>query len=120
MAKKILIVDDSAFMRKMLKNILGKSGYTDVIECSDGDEAVKKFKSEKPALVLLDIIMEKKDGIEALKEIKAGNKNAKIVMVSAVGQEQMVKEALNLGAEDFIVKPFNSSKVEQTVKAVLG
>jgi len=120
MMAKILIADDSAFMRKILMNILNKAGYSEVIEATNGEETVDKYKSEKPALILLDIIMEKKDGIEVLKEIKASDKNVKIVMVSAVGQEQMVKEALNFGAEDFVVKPFNASKVEQTVKKVLG
>lgn len=117
--KKILIADDSTFMRKILINILTKAGYKNIIEVSDGDEAVIKYKIEKPALVLLDIIMEKKDGIEALREIMASDKNAKVVMVSAVGQEQMVKEAMELGAEDFIVKPFNASKVEETIKKIL-
>lgn len=119
MAKKILVVDDSTFMRKILMNILTKMGYTDIIEASDGDEAVQKYKVEKPALVLLDIIMEKKDGIEVLREVMASDKKAKIVMVSAVGQEQMVKEAMDIGAADFIVKPFNASKVEETVKKLL-
>ncbi len=117
---KVLVADDSAFMRKILKNILVKAGHTDVVETADGEETVKKYNSEKPDLVLLDIIMEKKDGIEALKEIKAKDKGAKVVMVSAVGQEQMVKEAMELGANDFIVKPFDSSKVADTVKKVLG
>ena len=117
---KILIADDSAFMRKILKNILAKSGHSEVVEAVDGDEAIAKFKAEKPDLVLLDIIMEKKDGIEVLKQIKASNPKSKVAMVSAVGQEQMVKEALKFGAEDFIVKPFNSSKVEQTVQKILG
>ena len=119
MGKKILIADDSAFMRKILVNILSKLGYKEVIEVEDGDGAVTKYKSERPALVLLDIIMEKKDGIEALREIMASDKKAKVVMVSTVGQEQMVKEAMELGAENFIVKPFNASKVEEIVKKLL-
>ncbi len=119
MGKKILIVDDSTFMRKILINILLKMGYTEIIEAEDGNVAVTKYKAEKPALVLLDIIMENKDGIEALREIMASDKKAKVVMVSAVGQEQMVKEAMDLGAEDFIVKPFNASKVEETVRKIL-
>ena len=117
---KVLIADDSTFMRKILKNILTKSGHTEQLEAENGEEAVAAYKKDKPALVLLDIIMEKKDGIETLKEIKAADKNSKIIMVSAVGQEQMVKEAMELGASDFIVKPFNSKKVEETIKKVLG
>jgi len=117
---KVLIADDSAFMRKILINTLKKIGHTDIVEASDGEESVNKFKTDKPDLVLLDIIMEKKDGIEVLKEVKTANKDAKVIMVSAVGQEQMVKEAMSLGANDFIVKPFNSAKVEETIKKVLG
>lgn len=117
---KILIVDDSTFMRKILLNILAKEGHKDVLEAVDGDEGVKTYKAKKPDLVLLDIIMDKKDGIQALKEIMAANRHAKVVMVSAVGQEQMVKEALRLGAHDFIVKPFDAKKVAQSVKEALG
>ena len=117
---KILLADDSAFMRKILTNILTKEGYKDIIETEDDAAAVEKYKSEKPALVLLDIIMEKKDGIQALKEIMASDKKAKVVMVSAVGQEQMVKDAIKSGAHDFIVKPFDSKKVVDTVKKILG
>lgn len=117
---KILLADDSAFMRKILINILNKEGHKDIIETENGEEAVAKFKKEKPDLVLLDIIMEKKDGIEALKDIMKADKDAKVVMVSAVGQEQMVKEAVTAGAQDFIVKPFNAEKVVETVKKMLG
>ena len=116
---KVLIVDDSAFMRKILKNILVKAGYADVVEATNGQEAVAACTKDKPDLVLLDIIMEKKDGIEALKEIKVVNGAAKVVMVSAVGQEKMVKEAMDLGADDFIVKPFDGTKVTETVKKIL-
>jgi two-component system, chemotaxis family, chemotaxis protein CheY len=116
---KILVVDDSAFMRKVLKNILTKGGYTDLIEATNGEEGVSKFKTDKPALVLLDIIMEKKDGISALKDIIKVNKAANVIMVSAVGQEQMVKEAIASGAKDFIVKPFEAAKVIQSVKKLI-
>ncbi len=117
---KILIGDDSAFMRKILKNILAKEGYTDISEASNGEEVIEKFIKEKPDVVLLDIIMEKKDGIETLKEIIKLDKNAKVIMVSAVGQEQMVKEAITIGAEDYIVKPFTPSKVVSSIKKCLG
>jgi len=117
---KILMADDSSFMRSILTNILKKENYTDLVEAVNGDEAVSKFKSEKPDLVLLDIIMEKKDGIEVLKEIKEIDPSSKVVMVSAVGQEQMVEEAMKLGAENFIVKPFDSNKVIETIKEIFG
>lgn len=116
---KILIADDSTFMRKILINILQKEGYKEVFEAKDGEEAIAKFKSEKPDLVLLDIIMEKKDGIEALKDIMKADRKAKVIMISAVGQEQMIKEALKLGAKDYIVKPFDAKKVADSVKKIL-
>lgn len=116
---KILMADDSAFMRKILKGILAKEKQTNIIEASNGQEAVDKFKLEKPDLVLLDIVMEKKDGIEALKEIMGINNSTKVIMVSAVGQEAMVKEAMMLGASGYIVKPFNAKKVSEEVKKLL-
>ncbi len=115
-----MVVDDSTFMRKILIKVLGEMGHKEIVEASDGAQAVEKYSSENPDLVLLDIIMEKKDGIQVLKEIKAKNPDAKIVMVSAVGQEQMVKEALSSGALDFLVKPFDNEKVKATVTKALG
>ena len=117
---KILIVDDSTFMRKILIKICNEMGHKEIIEAADGAEAMQKFDSDKPDLILLDIIMEKKDRIEVLKEIMGKDKNAKIVMVSAVGQEQMVQEALKSGALDFIVKPFDNAAVKEKIKKVLG
>ena len=117
---KVLIVDDSAFMRKILSNIISKETNLDIIEAIDGEEAITAYKSKKPEIVLLDIIMENKDGIEALKEIIKIDKKAKVIMVSAVGQEQMVREALKCGARDFIVKPFDSKKVADTIKKMMA
>ena len=117
---KVLVVDDSTFMRKILIKVLEEMGHKEIVEASNGAEAVEKYKVNKADLVLLDIIMEKKDGIQALKEIKEVDKAAKVIMVSAVGQEQMVKEAMANGAEDFIVKPFDNAKVKETVTKVLG
>ena len=112
---KVMIADDSAFMRKVLKSILAKEGYDEIVESTNGQETVEMYRKEKPDLVLLDIIMEKKDGLTALKEMKKINPKSKIIMVTAVGQDAMVKEAMDHGAQDFIVKPF---KTEDVVNAI--
>ena len=114
---KILIADDSQFMRKVLKDILHGAGYADTIECADGKECLTKYAEGKPDLVLLDIIMPEVDGIEVLKKI---GKEAKIIVISAVGQEKMVEEAKGLGALDYIVKPFDNNQVLETVKKAIG
>ncbi len=120
MDKKILLVDDAAFMRMLIKDALTKNGYTNIIEAADGQIAVDTYAAESPALVIMDITMPNKTGIEALKEIKAKDPGAKVVMCSAMGQEAMVVEAIKLGALDFIVKPFKPDRVIQTVSKVLG
>lgn len=117
---KILIVDDAAFMRMMIKDNLKKVGYTDFLEAGDGEDAVAKYIDNRPDLVLLDITMPIKDGIQALQTIKKENPQAKVIMCSAMGQEGMVVEAIKLGALDFIVKPFKPERLIQTVKNVLG
>ena len=117
---KILIVDDAAFMRMMVKDNLKKAGYSDFIEAGDGEDAVEKYTENKPDLVLLDITMPIKDGIQTLQAIKQMNSQAKVIMCSAMGQEGMVVEAIKLGALDFIVKPFKPERLIQTVKNVLG
>ena len=117
---KILVVDDAAFMRMMIKDTLNKLGYTDVEEAPDGQVAVEKFQQLSPDLVMLDVTMPNLDGIGALKAIKQLNPNAKVVMCSAMGQEAMVVEAIKLGALDFIVKPFKADRIAKTMKAVLG
>lgn len=117
---KILVVDDAAFMRMMIKDTLTKLGYIDIIEGSDGVTAVEMYKLHNPDLTMLDITMPNLDGIGALKEIKAINPDAKCVMCSAMGQEKMVMEAITLGALDFIVKPFKSDRVAKTMKSVFG
>lgn len=116
---KILLVDDAGFMRMMIKNYLTKAGYTDFVEGEDGERAVELYKSEKPDLLIMDITMPNKDGIEALREIKGLDPAAKVVMCSAMGQESMVMEAITLGAMDFIVKPFKEDRIVQTVQKVL-
>ena len=109
MDKKILLVDDAAFMRMLIRNTLTTNGYTNILEAADGEIAVSTYSAEKPDLVIMDITMPNKTGIEALKEIKAMDPGAKVVMCSAMGQEAMVVEAIKLGALDFIVKPFTDA-----------
>ena len=120
MDKKILLVDDAAFMRMMVKDALTKNGYTNLIEASDGLKAYETYQAEKPDLVIMDITMPNMDGIQALQAIKAFDSSAKIVMCSAMGQESMVMEALKFGALDFIVQPFKPDRILQTVQRVLG
>ncbi|PKM74452.1 MAG: two-component system response regulator [Firmicutes bacterium HGW-Firmicutes-16] len=116
---KILIVDDAGFMRKMVQTHLSKAGYTDFIEGEDGQRAIDIYKEQKPDLVIMDITMPNVDGIEALRQIKATDSDAKIIMCSAMGQEAMVMEAIKLGALDFIVKPFKAERIIQTVNKIL-
>jgi two-component system chemotaxis response regulator CheY len=116
---KILIVDDTLFMRTLLKNILFSGGHTITGEAADGEEGVAKYKEMKPDLVTMDIVMPKLNGIEALKAIKEFDPAAKIVMCTAVGQEQMVKLAIKSGAKGYIIKPFQAPKVLEEVKNVL-
>ena len=120
MDKKILIVDDAAFMRMMIKDTLKKSGYENIVEAADGEIACNTYAAEKPDLVIMDITMPNKTGIEALRDIKAKDSGAKIIMCSAMGQEAMVLEAIKLGALDFIVKPFKPERIIQTITKVLG
>ena len=120
MAKNILICDDAAFMRMMIKDILTKNGYNVVGEAENGLKAVEKYSETKPDLVLMDITMPEMDGIEALKKIKALDPGAKIIMCSAMGQQAMVIEAIQAGAKDFIVKPFQAERVLEAVKKVVG
>lgn len=117
---KILVVDDAAFMRMMVKDTLSKGGYTDLAEAVDGADAVEKYKEIKPDLVIMDITMPNKDGLEALKEIKAFDSNATVIMCSAMGQESMVIEAIKSGAKDFIVKPFKAERILKTVGSIVG
>ncbi|EYE88772.1 chemotaxis protein CheY [Fervidicella metallireducens AeB] len=117
---KVLIVDDAAFMRMMLKDILVKNGYEIAGEAPNGLKAVELYKSENPDVVTMDITMPEMDGIQAVKEIKAIDPNARIIMCSAMGQQAMVMEAIKSGAKDFIVKPFQPERVLEAIKKVLG
>ncbi|KAE9637049.1 MAG: two-component system, chemotaxis family, chemotaxis protein CheY [Epulopiscium sp.] len=120
MAKKILIVDDAAFMRMMIKDILTKNGYEIAAEAENGAKAVEKFKELSPDLVIMDITMPEMDGIQAVREIKKIDGNATIIMCSAMGQQAMVIESIQAGAKDFIVKPFQADRVVEAVKKVIG
>jgi two-component system chemotaxis response regulator CheY len=120
MGKSILIVDDAAFMRMMIKDILTKNGYEVVGEAEDGSVAINKYKELKPDLVIMDITMPEVDGIQAVKEIKKINADSQIIMCSAMGQQAMVIESIQAGARDFIVKPFQAERVIEAVKKVLG
>ena len=120
MAKNILVCDDAAFMRMMIKNTLTKGGYNVAGEAENGAKAVEKYKELSPDLVLMDIMMPEMDGIQALKEIKKLDPNAKVIMCSAMGQQAMVVESIQAGAKDFIVKPFQEDRVLEAVKKVVG
>lgn len=120
MSKKILLVDDAAFMRKMIMDTLSKNGYTELFEAVDGADAVEKFGEIGPDLVIMDITMPNMDGLEALKAMRAKNGSANIVMCSAMGQEAMVIDAIQSGAKDFIVKPFKSDRILKTVTSIVG
>jgi two-component system chemotaxis response regulator CheY len=120
MANRILIVDDAAFMRMMIRDILTKNGYEVVGEAQDGAQAIEKYKELTPDLITMDITMPEMDGITALKEIRKLDMNAKVIMCSAMGQQAMVIDAIQAGAKDFIVKPFQADRVIEAIKKTLG
>ena len=120
MAKNILICDDAAFMRMMIKDILTKNGYSVVGEAENGVKAIEAYGECNPDLVLMDITMPEMDGIGALKGIKAKDPNACVIMCSAMGQQAMVIESIQSGAKDFIVKPFQADRVIEAVQKVVG
>lgn len=120
MGTKVLIVDDAAFMRMMLRDILAKNGFEVVGEADNGKVAVQMYNELKPDVVTMDITMPEMDGIAAVKEIKAADPSAKVVMVSAMGQQAMVIEAIRSGAADFIVKPFQPDRVLEALGKALS
>ena len=120
MSKRILLVDDACFMRMMLKDIFTKNGYEICGEASNGIEAIDKVKELNPDLVTLDVTMPEMDGITTLKNIKKINPNINVIMCSAMGQQSIVIEALQLGAKDFIVKPFQANLVIESVSKIIG
>ncbi|MBS3148314.1 response regulator [Candidatus Woesearchaeota archaeon] len=115
---KILIVDDSAFIRAVLKDILKTGGYKQIIEGESGGDAIKLYKKEKPDIVLLDIVM-KDSGLTALQKIMELDPQAKVIMISATGQKETIDEALRAGAKQYVGKPFEPKKVIETIKKVL-
>ena len=117
---RVLVVDDAAFMRKMVSDALAKGGHEVVGEASNGVEAIARFQELKPDLMTLDITMPEKDGLAALAEIVAADPSARVVMCSALGQESKVLEALKLGAKDFVVKPFQADRVLEAVGKALA
>ena len=113
---KVLIVDDAAFMRISIKNMLTKNGYEVVGEAENGAIGVEMYKELKPDIVTMDITMPEMSGLDALKEINKIDPHAKVVMVSAMGQEAMVREAIVSGAKGFIVKPFKEEGIIAAIK----
>ena len=120
MARNVLICDDAAFMRIMIKDILTKNGYNVVGEAENGLRAVEKYNETKPDLVMMDITMPEMDGIQALKKIKEADPAAVVIMCSAMGQQAMVIESIQSGAKDFIVKPFQADRVLEAVQKAIG
>jgi two-component system, chemotaxis family, chemotaxis protein CheY len=119
MSKKILIVDDAPVVRLVLRNILESNGYEIVGEASNGREAFEKYKEMKPDIVTMDIVMPEMNGVEALKQILGYDKSARIIMVTAIDQRNYLLDAINAGAYDYIVKPFEDSRILSTLKKTL-
>jgi len=111
----VLVVDDAAFMRLAIKNVLEKSGFKVIADAKNGQEGIEKYTELKPDIVTMDITMPDMTGIEALKKIREADQNAKVVMISAMGQERMVKEAIINGAKSFIVKPYKEEHIVETL-----
>lgn len=120
MPQRVLIVDDALFMRNLLRDIFSAAGWEIAGEAGDGNEALQRYRELKPDLVTMDIVMPQRSGIEALQDIMAADPEAVVIMCSALGQESMVMEAIQNGARDFIVKPFQQDQVLEVVQRVLG
>ncbi len=116
---KVLIADDAAFMRMKSANLVKELGH-EVIEAADGSEAVAMYKQHHPDAVLMDITMPVMDGMEALREILAVDPNAKVAMVTAMGQQQVIMEAIKSGAKDFVVKPFDADRIQSALWKLVG
>ena len=120
MGHRVLVCDDAIFMRTMISDILSGAGYDVVGEAETGVQAIERYKALRPDLVTMDIVMPDMGGIEAVREIVKGDADAKILMCSAMGQQALVVEAIQAGAKDFVVKPFQPSRVLEAVQRVLG
>jgi two-component system chemotaxis response regulator CheY len=116
---RVLVADDASFMRQMIRDIIEPEGFEVVGEASDGVEVVDKFKELHPDMVMMDIVMPKRSGIDAVKGIVAMDPTARVVMCSALGQETLVMEAIQAGAKDFIVKPFKPESVVTALRKAL-
>ena len=119
MGKKILIVDDATFMRTLVKDILVPKGYEIAGEATNGNEAMQKYEELKPDLVTMDITMKEKDGLEAARDILLKYPDARIIMVTALGQEKMLVDSIKLGVKDFVVKPFEPERIISAVEKAL-
>jgi two-component system chemotaxis response regulator CheY len=119
MARTVLIVDDVAFVRKTLSEILTKADYRVVGEASNGTEAIAMYAKLRPDIVTMDVVMPQMSGIEATRRLLRDDKNARIVIISAMGQETMIMEAINVGAKDYVLKPFSSEEVLKTIDRAL-
>ncbi len=119
MAHKVLVCDDSTFMRQKIKQVLEEAGYEVVGEAGTGVEVIAKYQELSPDLVTMDVVMPEKSGVEAVQEIMRGNAEACIIMCSALGQKKLVTDALQAGAKDFVVKPFQNSQLLEAVERAL-
>jgi len=115
----VLIVDDLTFIKMVLKDLVEKAGFRVVGEASDGEEALRMFEEKRPDIVLMDITMPKMDGLTALQRILEKDPEAKVIMCSALGQQRLILQAIQLGAKDFIVKPFRPERVIGSIKKIL-
>lgn len=113
---KVMVCDDSIFVRKKMRDILALLGVNNVIEAEDGQQAVDKYKEESPALVFMDIIMPEKNGVDALSEIMAFDGGARVVMASSVGTQKNLKDAITAGAYDFLQKPIETADIARIIK----
>jgi two-component system chemotaxis response regulator CheY len=120
MALRVMLVDDTAFMRRMLRDIMVQAGFEVSAEASNGRQAVEAYRQARPDLVIMDITMPEMDGVAAVREIAGADPAARIVMCSALGQQELIIEALEAGACDFVVKPFVPEKVLEAVRKVMG
>ncbi len=117
--RKIMVVDDAQFMRVRISKLLVGHGY-EVVEAENGNQAVQVYQASKPDAVLMDVTMPEKDGLEALTEIRSLDPRAKVIMLTALGQESMVVQAVQAGARDYVVKPFDPDRIMTALQKVLG
>jgi two-component system chemotaxis response regulator CheY len=120
MSRKVLVVDDVAFVRKTLSDLLTQAGYQVVGEANDGTDAVAKYQQLRPDLVTMDVVMPQMSGIEATKKIMKLDKDARVIIISAMGQENLVMEAINVGAKDYVLKPFSAQDVLKTIERAMN